>query len=101
MRYGNVVLPVTVPKETFLRELDHYGIVYVEGTVRRDSFEELPSRVAEHQEQINSLRAQTESLDMTNKMEQLASYCFRLYVQGEYIVLGFSVNLQHLSSNLS
>ena len=81
MRYGNVVLPVTIPKETFLREMDHYGIIYREGTVRRDSFEELPSRVAEHQAQINSLRTQTESLDLVNKMEYLANFCFRLYVQ--------------------
>lgn len=81
MRYGNVVLPVTVPKETFLRDLDHYGIVYREGSVRRDSFEELPSKLADHQVQLNTLRAQTESLDMMNKMDQLASYCFRLYVQ--------------------
>lgn len=81
MRYESVVLPVTVPKETFLREIDYYGIVYREDSVRRDSFEELPSRIAEHQEQINSLKAQTESLDLSNKMEHLANFCFRLYVQ--------------------
>eukprot|EP00571_Detonula_confervacea_P006181 CAMPEP_0172317134 /NCGR_PEP_ID=MMETSP1058-20130122/30620_1 /TAXON_ID=83371 /ORGANISM="Detonula confervacea, Strain CCMP 353" /LENGTH=207 /DNA_ID=CAMNT_0013031615 /DNA_START=29 /DNA_END=652 /DNA_ORIENTATION=+ len=82
MRYGNVVLPVTVPKETFLREMDHYGIVYEEGTARRDFFEELPLKVAEHQEPINSLRARAQSLDLLNKMEYLANYCFRQYVQG-------------------
>lgn len=81
MRYGSVVLPVTVPEETFLRDLDHYGIVYTEGSVRRDSFEEMPSVIAEHQVQIDTLRARTESLDLSNKMEQLASFCFRLYVQ--------------------
>ncbi|KAL7530005.1 hypothetical protein ACHAXR_003267 [Thalassiosira sp. AJA248-18] len=73
LRYGNVVLPLTVPKETFLREIDYYGIDYQEGTVARDALE--------GPQQINSLRAQNESLDLTNKMEYLANHCFRLYEQ--------------------
>lgn len=81
LRYGEVVLPINVPMETFLREVDHYGIAYQKGTVTKDSIEDLPTKVAEHQQQIDCLRAQTELLDLTNKMEYLANHCFRLYVQ--------------------
>ena len=93
IRYGDVCLPINVPQETFLRELDYYKIIYQDGTVTRDtlgghcssSYDDvnasLPHKIAEHQEQIDCIRAQTELLDLTNKMEYLANHCFRIYVQ--------------------
>ena len=95
IRYSNVCLPISVPKETFLRELDHYKIIYQDGTVTHDTLggqcssayddnvenASLPHKIAEHQEQIDCIRAQTELLDLTNKMEYLANHCFQIYVQ--------------------
>ena len=84
MRHGQVVLPITCPMDTFQRDLEHYGIPYKEGTVRRDSYHaagEMTATMAHHQEQLDCLRARTKSLDLTNKMEALASFCFRRYVQ--------------------
>ncbi|KAL7533678.1 hypothetical protein ACHAWF_004585, partial [Thalassiosira exigua] len=37
LRYGSIDLPITVPKATFDREIDYYGIRSVEGTINGES----------------------------------------------------------------
>ncbi|KAL7550118.1 hypothetical protein ACHAWF_013354 [Thalassiosira exigua] len=34
LRYGCVVLPTSVPKEMFVRDLDYYGLGYEEGAIK-------------------------------------------------------------------
>ncbi|KAL3778352.1 hypothetical protein HJC23_013812 [Cyclotella cryptica] len=37
LRYGRITLPITIPKDMFLQELEFYGIVPGEGTISEDT----------------------------------------------------------------
>ncbi|KAL7550700.1 hypothetical protein ACHAWF_013920 [Thalassiosira exigua] len=37
LRYGSINLPITIPKTTFDRDIDYYGIKAAEGTIKQES----------------------------------------------------------------
>jgi hypothetical protein len=51
LRYGRIVLPMTVSKEMFLLDMDFYGIAHEEGTVKT-SIDEWAVRVSDRLDNV-------------------------------------------------
>ena len=81
LRYGSITLPMTVSKEMFLRDMDFYGIVHVEGTVKTTS-EAWAAQVDNRHKTLRTLEAERSHLELVNDIDLLANYCAGQYLLG-------------------
>lgn len=79
LRYGSITLPGNIAKDMFLRDLDFYGIVPEEGSVRSAS-EGWASNVDKRYNEINDHEDQLKQLKLENEIDFLANYCAGKYV---------------------
>ena len=88
LRYGSITLPMTVSKEMFLRDMDFYGIVHVEGTVKTSSeawAAQIDNRHAELKnmnDETNILKEKIMDLELVNCIALLAAHCAGQYALG-------------------
>jgi hypothetical protein len=88
LRYGSITLPMTVSKETFLRDMNFYGIVHVEGTVKTTSeawAAQIDNRHAELEnlnDETNILKEKIMVLEEINCIDLLAAHCAGQYALG-------------------
>ena len=79
LRYGSIELPITISKAMFLRDLDFFGIVPEEGSVKSAS-EAWASKVDERYGKISKLELEASKLKLENDIEFLANYCASKYI---------------------
>ena len=95
LRYGSVVLPDKIVKDMFLRDLDYYGIIAKEGTVKTTSeawaVHVNTRHVKRKKLEVNmrKLNAEKAQLEKENDIDFLANYC-----AGRYIYSGGSVSVR-------
>jgi hypothetical protein len=82
LRHGSVVLPATVQKDMFVRDLDFYGIVPEEGSVKSDS-EGWAKQVEARNSRIRELEKESTELELEKNIEVLALYCATKFVTEE------------------
>jgi hypothetical protein len=88
LRYGRIVLPMTVSKEMFLLDMDFYGILHDEGTVKTTAEEwavQVAGQVSNRLENMKNLEAERTHLDLIHDINFLANYCadkFKLNCSG-------------------
>ena len=61
LRYGSITLPAMIPKDMFLRDLDFYGIIPDQGTVKTYS-EGWANEVVRREERIKNIDAEKKAL---------------------------------------
>lgn len=81
LRYESIILPANLPKEMFLRDLDFYGIVPGEGSVKTNS-EGWATQVKGRRTNISKLQSEAKELKLDNDIDFLANYCANCYVNG-------------------
>ena len=86
LRYGSITLSDKIVKDMFLRDLDFFGIVPEEGSVK-SSMEAWASKVDErcdkikhHESKIKEHEGQIKQLKLENDIEFLANYCACGYI---------------------
>ena len=85
LRYGSITLPDNIVKDMFLRDLDFYGIVPEEGTVKSASeawasqIDERHNKIKGHSSKIKEHEDQRKRLKLENDIEFLANYCAGKY----------------------
>ena len=91
LRYGSIELPMTISKAMFLRDLDFFGIVPEEGSVKTASeawaskVDERYNKIKDHEDQIKQHGEQLEQLKLENEIEFLANYCAGKYACSDCI----------------
>lgn len=79
LRYGSLELPNAVSEKAVRRELDYYGIIADENTVKKSSFSKLMKAYALEQariqSEINSLESDLKEQKLINSLLALASEC--------------------------
>ena len=85
LRYGSISLPVTVSKDMFLRDLDFYGIVPEDDTVKTYS-EGWASRVSNRRQNITSLQ-------LEQNIDLLANFCANQHLRHEIVANCPSIDL--------
>ena len=92
LRYGSISLPITVSKDMFLRDLDFYGILPVEGSVKTAS-EAWAIEVDNRHKEIDTLEAEKKDLEakrlclvLKDDIDLLANYCASEYIRKIYKV---------------
>lgn len=85
LRYGNITLPMTVSREMFLRDMDFYGIVHNEGTVKTSS-EAWAAQVKNRHDEIRDLENEKNKLALFNQIEMLANHCADRWLAGSCVV---------------
>ena len=92
LRYGSISLPITVSKDMFLRDLDFYGILPVEGSVKTAS-EAWAIEVDNRHKEIDTLEAEKKDLEakrlclvLKDDIDLLANYCASEYIRKIYEV---------------
>ena len=79
LRYGSITLPDKIVKDMFLRDLDFYGIVPEEGSVKSLS-EVWASKIHDRYDKIIKLESEATTLKLENDIEFLANYCACKYI---------------------
>ncbi len=95
LRYGTVSLPMTVPRDNFLRDLDFYGIVAVEGTIDCASSSLQAARhmllcEREHSQKLKEFDAKIHELQMRKRYTILAHECFLRHSKDGSMTFDFS-----------
>ena len=92
LRYGSIDLPITVSKEMFLRDLDFYGIVPNDGTVKACS-EDWADQVDKRHDDIENiekakavLEAKRRHLELSNHIDLLVLHCASEYLSGSSVL---------------
>jgi hypothetical protein len=81
LRYGSITLPMTVSKDKFLRDMNFYGIVHTEGTVKTSS-EAWVAQVDNRLNAIKTLVAEKTHVELVNDIDLLANHCADQYLLG-------------------
>lgn len=79
LRYGSITLPDNIVKDMFLRDLDFYGIVPKEGSVKSAS-EGWASQIDDRRVRIKDYGNQMKKLQLEIDIEFFAYYCAGKYV---------------------
>ncbi|KAL7468547.1 hypothetical protein ACHAXS_008766 [Conticribra weissflogii] len=74
LRYGSVTLPNSIHRDMFLRDLDFYGIVLEEGSVKSTS---LASEAVDLKIAITNIDDKKEELEAKRDILLFANYCYR------------------------
>jgi hypothetical protein len=88
LRYGSITLPMTVSKEMFLRDMDFYGIVHHEGTVKTSSeawaaqIDNRHAKLKNLNDETNVLKEKIMDLELINCIDLLAAHCAGQYAVG-------------------
>jgi hypothetical protein len=101
LRYGAVSLPLTVTRDNFLRELDFYGIVAVEGTIDCASSSLQAARhmalcQKEHSHKLKEFDDKINELEKRKRFTILAHECFLRYSKDGSMTFEF---LPHADKN--
>ena len=78
--YGSITLPITVSMKIFLRDMDFYGIVHDEGTVKT-SPEAWAVQVSNRRNR-KKLKEERTHLELVNDIDLLANDCAGQYLLG-------------------
>jgi hypothetical protein len=90
MRHKEVWLPLDVPKEVILRDLDFYGFSNVDpemirgGSSNLAAAKHLAKCKTDHDNIISTRKAAVAKIEQTIACEEVAYYCFLLYSRGEF-----------------
>ena len=81
LRYGTVSLPLTVPRDNFLRDLDFYGIVAMEGTIdcassSLQAAQHMALCEREYSHKLKEFDAKIRELEMRKSFTIIAHECF-------------------------
>jgi len=79
LRYGSITLPDNIVKDMFLRDLDFYGIVPEEGSVKSAS-EGWASKIDDRRDKIKDHGDKMKQLQLENDIEFLANLCASKYI---------------------
>ena len=79
--YGSIPLPISVSKNMFLHNLDFYGIVPSEGTVKTSS-EAWAVQVKDCLGKMYNLEEERKNLGIINDIDFLANHCAGQYLLG-------------------
>ncbi len=100
LRYGTVSLPLTVPRDNFLRDLDFYGIVAVDGTIDCASSSLQAARhmalcEREHSQKLKEFDAKIRELEMRKRFTILAHECFLRHSKDESMTFEFQQSTEN------
>lgn len=88
LRYGSVVLPRTVSKEMFLRDMDYYGIVAEEGSVLEQNESVVMKAVnlqkCKKKKEIKEKEEELKDIENRALLLELAARCHQLYIRKSY-----------------
>jgi hypothetical protein len=96
MRVDKVWLPIDIPKEAFLDDLDFYGFEDVDsrkihgGSSYLAAARHLSKRKREHEEVLSTCRKNVKAAETTSKCEDVAYECFLRLSQGKSLKMFFS-----------